>query len=151
MSGIRLGDVPDINAICELGYELLEQSVYRDIKPDESKFRLFTAGLMGSKDGAVLVVVDDDDKPQGFLLGIVDDLFFSRARYATDVAMYVRSDYRNLAPRLIRDFIDWAKTRPRVDHVMLGISSGIGDLDRVSRMYERIGLEKVGGIHFAGV
>jgi len=146
MSGIRIADIPDIEEICTLGRELLAQSVYADIKPDESKFRLFVAGLMGNKAGTVLVVVDDNDKPQGFMIGMIDELFFSRQRMATDLAVYVREGYRHLAPRMFREFIKWAESKARVAQITLGISSGIGDAERVGRMYENLGLSQVGGI-----
>jgi len=151
MSGIRLADIPDIDEICKLGSELLAQSVYSDIKPDESKYRLFVAGLMGTKKGAVFVAVDDDDKPQGMLFGLIDDLFFSRYCYATDVAFYVREGYRHLVPALMKRFMSWAEGKPRVMYISLGISSGTGDLARVGELYEKFGLERVGGIYYKRV
>ena len=151
MSGIRVGDIPDMAAIVAMGHELLAQSVYSDVKPDEQAFRMLVAGIMGSNKGTVLLIVDDDDKPQGFLIGIVEELFFSRVRYGTDIALFVREGYRNLAPRLIKKFIAWAKSKPRVKHITLGLSSGIGDPDRVGRMYENLGLSRVGGIYFQKV
>jgi len=147
MSGIRLGDIPDMNAICDLAAELLDQSVYAGIKPDQEKFRLLVANLMGHKQGTVLVIVDDEDRPQGFLLGILEELFFSRKRMATDLAIYVREGYRHLAPSMVKQFIAWAESKPRLVLITLGISSGIGDPDRVGKFYEDIGLPAVGGIH----
>ena len=151
MSGIRLADIPDIDEITKLGSELLEQSVYAGIKPDVSKFRLMVAGLIGSKTAVVYVVTDDDDKPQGFFLGVIDDLFFSRQRIATDLAVYVRKAFRSQAPKMFRMFIKWAKSKPRVAEISFGISSGIGNVDRVGRMYENLGLAHVGGIYRVGV
>ena len=151
MSGIRIANIPDMKAIVDLGKELLEQSVYRDVKPDWPAFQLLVANMMGSNKGIVYVVVDDDDKPQGFLLGMIDDLFFSRDRYGTDLALYIREGYRNLAPRLLKQFIAWAKSKPRVKHVTMGLASGIGDTARVGKMYERLGLAPVGGIYFQKV
>ena len=151
MSGIRLADIPDIDEICKLGSELLEQSVYADIKPDESKYRMFVAGLMGHKQGSVFLIVDDDDKPQGFLFGLIDDLFFSQSRCATDVAFFVRDGYRHLVPALLKRFMTWAKAKPKVVYIALGISSGTGDPERIGKVYESFGLSKVGGIYFMGV
>ena len=34
MSGIRLGDIPDMDAICDLATELQEMSSYAGIEPD---------------------------------------------------------------------------------------------------------------------
>lgn len=148
MSGIRLGDIPDMDAITELGEELLSQSVYADCAMDRQKFRTLVAGMMGSKHTVVLLVVDDNDKPQGFLLGLIDDLFWSRKRYATDLAFYIRKGYRHLAPRVIKRFMAWAKKKPRVAHISMGIASGMGDLDRVGKMYESLNMSRVGGIYY---
>lgn len=151
MSGIRIGSISDIKDIVTLGRELLEQSVYRDVKPDWPAFQLLVANMMGSSKGTVLLVVDDNDRPQGFLLGMIDTLFFSRDRYGTDLALYVREGYRNLAPMLLKRFITWAKSKPRVKHITMGLASGIGDPSRVGRMYEALGLSQVGGIYFQKV
>ena len=147
MNAIRTADIPDMDAICELASEMHEQSIYSDIKPDETKFRLFVAGIMGSKGGIVLLIVDEDDKPQGFLLGVLEELFFSRQRMATDLAVYVREGYRNLAPRLFKTFITWAESKSRVVQVTLGISSGIGDPERTGKMYEKLGFTQIGSIN----
>lgn len=147
MATIRKADIPDMDAICELARELLEKSIYNSIKPDDAKFRMFVAGLMGNKGGIVLVIVDRNDVPQGFLIGILEELFFSRQRMATDLAVYVRDGYRNLAPRLFKTFIEWAESKSRVAQITLGISSGIGDPERVSKMYENLGFAQVGSIN----
>lgn len=146
MSKIRVADIPDMDDIVELARELLSQSVYANIKPDEEKFKRLVAGMMGINTGAVLLVVDDEDKPQGFLLGVIDELFFSRKRQATDLAVYVRDGHRHLAPQLFKAFIEWASSKARVEQITLGVSSGIGDPNRVGKMYESLGLAQVGGI-----
>lgn len=147
MSGIRLGNIPDIDAIVELALEVKEQSVYAGIKLDHPKFRLLVASMMGDKTSRVIVIVDDDDKPQGFMLGLVEELFFSRSRYATDLAVYVRKGFRNLAPAMFRSFMQWALTKPRVVRIMFGISSGVGDPERTGKMYQTLGMSPCGGIY----
>lgn len=130
-----------------LAGELLEQSVYAGIKMDDQRFKTTVAALIGSKNGAVFVIVDDDNQPQGFLLGIIDELFFSRSRYATDLAMYVSKPYRIWAPFMVKRFIRWAKSKPLVAEVTLGVSAGIGDTDRIGKLYRRLGFQPVGGIY----
>lgn len=146
MSGIRIGDVTDIDEICDLASELLKTGAYANIKPDEQKFRLFLAGMMGIKKGIILLVVDDKDKPQGFLFGVIEELFFSRQKMATDLAIYVRKEHRNMAPNLLRTFVKWAQSKTKMSRIILGISSGIGDPRRTGKMYERLGFNQVGGI-----
>ena len=151
MSGIRLADIPDMADIVDLGRELLESSVYAGLKPDEQKFKMTIAGLMGHKKGIVLVVVDNDNKPQGFLAGITDEYGFSRACFATDMWTYVRPGYRRYAYRLYNKFIAWAKTKPRVAFIELAQSSGMGDHDRWCRLMEKLGLSRVGSLYMMRV
>jgi len=151
MSGIRLADIPDMQAIVDLGLELLAGSVYADIKPDIQKFKIFLAGLMGHKRGLVLVVVDDDDVPQGFLAGIVDEYGFSRATFATDIYTYIRPKYRCYARRLYNKFIEWAKTKPRIAFIEFAQSSGYGGHERWSRLMEHLGMVKKGSFYVMAV
>ena len=151
MSKVRIADIPDMKSIVELGYELLEKSTSNGIKVDESKFKMLVAGMIGSKKGIVYVVVDDNDVPQGFLLGMIDELFYSPQRFATDLATYVREEYRHLAPRMYKKFIAWAKSKPKVVEITLGISSGIGDTERVGKLYEKLGFSRMGGLYMTQV
>ena len=146
MSGIRIADIPDMAALCELGAELLAASVYSDIKPDEQKFKTTMAGLMGHKRGILLVVVDDNDKPQGFLAGIADEYAFSRMRFATDMWTFIRKPYRRYAYRLYKQFIDWAKTKPRVCRIEMAMSSGNYGYERWCKLMLKLGFNKVGSI-----
>jgi hypothetical protein len=147
MVTVREALVPELPAIHELAKELLEKSAYNGIVMDDQKFKRTAAFCLGSALGMALVVVDGEGVPQGFLLGMVDELFFSRSRYASDLCMYVRPPFRSAAPKMIRMFVDWAKTIPGVVQISLGISSGIGNAARTGRMYEHIGFNHVGGIY----
>ena len=151
MSGIRLGDLPDMSAIVELGLELQEQSIYAGIKPDQLKFRKLVGQMMLSKTGRVWVIVDDNDDPQGFLLGMVTEFFFSKEMYATDVAFYVREGYRNYAMNIVKAFISWAKSKPKVKQIKMAISSGMDTDGRTGMMYELLGFENLGGIYIMRV
>lgn len=151
MSGIRIADIPDMKALCELGQELLDDSEYADIKPDEQKFKTTMAGLMGHKRGILLVVVDDEDKPQGFLAGIVDEYAFSRYRFATDMWTYIRKSYRRYAFRLYSRFIEWSKLRPRVVRIEFAQSSGNTGYERWCKLMEKLGCYRVGSIYMMRV
>lgn len=148
MSGIREADIPDVKHIAELGVELLESSIYKDIKPDLSKFKTIVANLIVSNQGYVLVVVDDNDKPQGYFVGMLTDLYYSKDRFASDLSFYIRKEYRHFAPRVIKKFIAWVKTKPRVAYTALALASGSDDSNRSGLMYEKIGLSNVGGIYY---
>ena len=44
----------------------------------------------------------------------------------------------------MRRFITWSKKNNGVKEIALGVSSGIGDSDRVKQLYERMGATRVG-------
>jgi hypothetical protein len=44
----------------------------------------------------------------------------------------------------MRRFISWAKENPGVKEIMLGISSGLDDVDRTKTLYERMGAIRIG-------
>ena len=87
---VREGDTDDISGIIELLKELHVESVFKDVPFSDSTTRQFILTMMGIKDGTILVVADDKDRPQGVMIGMIDSLFFSKKRYATDVVFYVR-------------------------------------------------------------
>jgi len=147
MSSIRLADIPDIKHIYKLGLELISDGHYKGISHDESKFKTIVASLIGSKLGRVYVVVDGNNVPQGFLLGIIDDLFFSRMRFATDMATYIRDGYRQYAYRMYKSFIEWAKSKPRMFEISFAQSSGMGDHEKWCKLMEKLGLERNGSFY----
>lgn len=151
MSGIRLADIPDVNPILELGYELLNESEYVGVKMDDSKFKMTIAGLIGHKRGIVLAVVDDNNVAQGFIAGIVEEYGFSRARFATDMWTYIRKPYRRYAYRLYKRFIAWAKTKPRVAYIEMAQSSGGDGYESWCKLMEILGFKKVGSIYMMRV
>lgn len=143
---IREADIPDMDAIVTLARELHQMSRYKNVKPEEKQFKLTVANLMGSKNGRVMLVVDENDEPQGFMISVIMELWFSRQKYCTDFATYVREGHRQHAFRLYRDCIKWAKTKPKVIDIDFSRSSGIDDNGRWDLMMDRLGLEKAGTI-----
>jgi len=143
---VREGDTDDISGIIELLKELHVESVFKDVPFSDSTTRQFILTMMGIKDGTILVVADDKDRPQGVMIGMIDSLFFSKKRYATDVVFYVRDAAAQQAPWMVKRFRRWAKGRPGVYKLMMGISSGIDNEGRTEQLYEALGLEKIGGL-----
>lgn len=147
MTRVRVADLPDMGKIVELGIELHDQSIYADVKPDNLKIRKLVGDMILSKNGEVFVIVDDNDEPQGFLLGMVTEFFFSKERYATDVSFYIRKGHRNHARSIIQAFIDWASKKAKVVEVKLAISSGMDTENRTGTLYELMGFKNIGGMY----
>jgi hypothetical protein len=78
---------------------------------------------------------------------VIDELFFSRERYGTDLAVYVRDGFLRFAPRLYKLFMAWAFSKPRVSEVSFAQSSGMGDPDRFHRLMTHTGLSSMGGLY----
>jgi hypothetical protein len=67
-------------------------------------------------------------------------------RIAQDFAFYVEEGRPVTAIKLLRRFIYWANQQPNVDEVLVSVTHGIGDLDRVKVLYEKLGMTHIGGV-----
>jgi hypothetical protein len=92
-------------------------------------------------------VAEVDGEIVGCLAGQVMRQSFVDIRYATDLAFVVMPNHPAQAVALARHFIHWAKAQKNVKEVTLQISSGLANADRVSEMYEKLGLKKMGSCH----
>lgn len=144
---IRAGEIKDIPHIHRLGKELLESSAYGGIQMNDLKFKKTVANCISSKLGCCFVADDSDGVPAGFILGVADTPFYSDERFATDLAFYVRPEARSLGAWLATRFLRWARSVPGVTDISMAISSGMGDVDRIGHMYERLGMKRVGGLY----
>jgi hypothetical protein len=46
----------------------------------------------------------------------------------------------------LRKFKTWVDSRPIIKDVTLGITSEIGDCDRVEKLYQTVGFKRLGGL-----
>lgn len=90
--------------------------------------------LLAVRDGTVL----------GAMFGVIREPYFTRERVAYDMAWFMLRSERgsSLAVRLLREFEKWAAKRG-AKAVMLGQSTGV-DIERTTRLYERLGYATVG-------
>jgi hypothetical protein len=81
----------------------------------------------------------------GVLLGITQELWFSRAREAIDLVTY--SERAGAGPLLVRAFTRWALTVPRVVAVSIGQTSGTDDGGRYEQaLIKSSGFKRIGFI-----
>lgn len=141
---IREATTDDIGAIIDLGGELEEQSsTIANIDPLKARKNL--AFFMNSKRCLVLVA-EHNEEVVGFIVGGIEELWYSQAQSVTDVAFYVRPRYRVYGPGLVKRLRAWGKQFPKVQDITLGISSGLESVQRTGQLYERLGLKPAGGI-----
>lgn len=140
---IRKATLEDMETLIRLGKKAHEDSpTYRLVPLDETKCRLLVINSLADKD-SVILVSERRGRVTGFLIGVAEELFFSRKKYATDLMVY--SDKSGEAAQLIRRFHSWAKQRGCVE-VIMGTSFG-GNLERTEPLYDALGMKRVGSMY----
>lgn len=140
---IRKAENKDVSGIMELVKEAHSKSISQFVKLDPKTVRTNVQVCILSAEHFVLVV-ELDGKIEGVLIGVTHQLWYSRAKQATDLFFYVTYEGTGWGAKLMRRFISWAKDNPGVKEIMIGITSGIGDADRTKRLYERMGAMRIG-------
>lgn len=85
-------------------------------------------------------------KPVGIFIGVkYEHPIFKGALLCDDLLMFVDKDNRGgmTAARFVKMYESWAKSIG-VKYVRLGNSTGIGNIEKVSKFYEGMGFKRVG-------
>ena len=116
-------------------------SVYRQ-RVDEA----LNALLVLNQGTHVLMVAETiEGKLAAGLMGCVERYYYSDELQAQLIQWYLRPAYRgtSIAPRLVKAFVEWAKSRG-ASEVFMGISSGI-HVQQTDRMMRKLGFAHMGG------
>ncbi len=135
-------DMPQLMA---LGKRLHGKSPYPDVPIDIQTCGATLGQCINSAFGFAMVAVHDG-KITGFMLGAAVPLWFSRKRSATDFITYAETPGDGM--RMLRTFVRWAWSIDNVVEITLAQSSGI-DVERSAKLYERLGLKRVGSLYTA--
>ena len=142
---IREATLGDIDAILELARYFVPKVGVAELS--EKRFRPELGRLIKSEH-MIALVAEHEGRIVGCLLGQVGRVWYSEDCYATDIGFVVLPEYSGIYAWLMaRKFIRWAKAQPKVVEVTMQISSGLGDIERTGKMYESIGLKKMGGCY----
>lgn len=142
---IREAKVDDITRIINLGGEIIRQSKYLpDYQPLKARKAL---ALFINAAKSCVFVAEVEGQVEGFIIGAVDDYWWSSAQYASDMGFYVSEQHRGFAKPLINAFEEWVKRFPKVRDITLAVSSGVEGVERTGRFYQRLGYEQVGGMY----
>jgi len=140
---IRPATLLDVPRIVELGALMHAESRFTMLRFDAEKMARATALLVNAPDGLVLVA-EREGRVVGGFVGCAEEHFFSRDKFAFDLATYIDPAHRGgyLAAALLRRFVRWARSRG-IACINAGIASGINH-DVSERLYERLGFVRVG-------
>lgn len=140
---IRKACKEDIPTLLKMGKEMHSASSFSSLGFSESKLSDFITYMM---EYGVVLVEDKAGEVIGTIIGYTYKPYFSNDDIATDAALFVTKVHRGgmAAIKLIKGFTDWAKEQG-VKQIRPGISVG-GDIDGVTKLYERLGYQTVGAV-----
>jgi hypothetical protein len=145
---IRRATPDDVPALVALGRALHAESAYCFLPFDTAKVTATAQALIA---GGGYVALAEDASIWGMFAGTLNEYWFSRARYAADLCLYLRPERRNTraGARAIAAFVTgfraWASARGAAE-LTLAVTTGI-HTDATARLFERFGLQRAGVLH----
>jgi hypothetical protein len=143
---IRKATLSDVASIEELGLRLKMKTPYA-LWPYDRERALKQIRNCISSPIACAFVAEANEMLVGVILGVAQEMWFSKSRCASDLMFY--SERAGAGYWLLRRFMAWAWGITSVKQILLGQSSGL-DIDMVERMYMRLNFRKVGGLYELG-
>jgi len=144
---VRFAERADRDALIALALENRHEIAYAPVDVCMARVEQTLSGLFERNQGShvVLLVQTDAGELVGLLMGCVERYFYSDALQAQLIQWYVKPAYRgtSAAPRLVKAFVAWARTRGAND-VFMGISSGL-NVHLTHRLMQRLGFAYLGG------
>ena len=128
-------DLEDIYGLLD---EFIDESVYvSGIRKDGIK-------AMVERPESLTIVVYDTE-PVAIFMGYTYNHPMFLGKAASDLLMYVKPEKRGspISMRLVKMYESWAR-KMDVNYIMLGQSTGIGNIDRVGKFYEKLGFQMTG-------
>ncbi|QOE32152.1 acyltransferase [Rhizobium phage Paso] len=136
---IRQLSLYDVVPICEMLIDLREESPeYQHVIEDWDHVPKYLKELICHP--SFVGVMDDDYR--GFMMGYVQEHWYSRRLDAQEQLLYVCPQHRGtlLAPRLIKSFEKEAKAKGALN-VYAGATTGMAE-ERTIQLYERLGYRR---------
>ena len=140
---IREAEFKDISGIMEVAKDAHKKSLSDSVPIDPKTLRNNLQVCVLSPEHFVLVL-ELEGKIEGAFIGVTHQLWYSKKKQASDLFFYVTDAGTGWGAKMMRRFISWAKDNPGVREIMLGTTSGIGDVERTKKLYERMGATRIG-------
>ena len=138
---IRSATLSDLPRMIELGEAMHRESrfshmIYSPEKVEAMLLRIMERGF--------LRVVERDGEIIGGFAGVLEEHWFSYAKIATDIALFVLPDRRGgmAAAALVNAFVAWAIEK-RADLIDIGVNTGVRTYE-TARLFERLGGRSAG-------
>ena len=136
----------DIDGLIDFLIPFHDDGGYKDIEINRKTIKENLTHMLSSKMHKIWVVERDDEICAA--LGVVsNELWFSKRHYATNLFLCANNKGRGTAGFLLRRFKKWTSSRPLIRDVTLGVTSELGDPERVGRLYKACGFKNLGGVY----
>jgi GNAT superfamily N-acetyltransferase len=146
---IRFALESDSAALVELALENRAEIAHNNFEVDHKRVADTLKGLFTLNQGTHVLFVAETSQGvlAGGLLACVQRYYYSHEMQAQLIQWFLRPQYRgtSIAPRLVKAFVEWAKSRG-ASEVVMGVTSGI-HVDATDRMMRRLGFTHLGGTY----
>jgi hypothetical protein len=152
---IRPAKFADIMRIVELSHEMHERSRYSGVdEVNEKTVRELMAQCIQRHGhthagGSLCLVAVRDMKVEGFMVGMLDHLYhIGNKLMAQDIFLYTsdKADALDFM-RLLRAYVRWASSNPKVVEIKLSYTDAIEGSDRLDLIYQGLGFRQCGNIY----
>jgi GNAT superfamily N-acetyltransferase len=145
---LRLANKDDIPAMVELGRGVHAESRFAALPYDAVKLARALEGLLDRQARGThcfLLVENREGRVIGGFIGGLESYFFTSARSANSILIWVAPEYRGSAAalRMISAFREWAKKNGATEACIL-VASGVA-IGRTDRFLQRLGFKQTGG------
>ena len=149
----KFSDVPRIAEILENAHR---DSIYADRAAfDAKEAKALTVQALqrhGHKTagGSLVLVAEKDGVVEGFIIGCLERVYHVLDKFlATDMWFFCtkKADARDPL-RLLKAFVAWAESHPKVITIRMGITNAMGDdWRRAGKLYQRAGFVEAGAMY----
>lgn len=145
MAKVRAATPEDVDALVSMGRALHDESPrYRDMPFSEEKLRALAVKIGEPVGDVIFMVAEVGGIVAGMMVGLIAERWFCDARFATDLTLYVKPEFRGTSAfaRLVGVFEQWAKAQG-VQDFTLGVSTEIHP-EKTVGAFERMGYTLAG-------
>lgn len=134
----------DLDSLIVLSRHMHTESNFRDIAFNEAKLRQSLTGAIQKKDTFFFGIYEVNGNIVGYLLGVLQQPFFSTEMIACDMMFFVDQPHRGspAALRLWQSFRDWAREKGACE-IRQGVTTGLAP-ERTDRFFRKLGMEATG-------
>ena len=143
---IRDATLKDVYPLIDFLTPFHDNGGYKDIGIDRRVASANLISMLSSRMHHIWIIEKDGEICAA--LGVVStELWFTKRHYATNLFLCANNKGRGTAGFLLRKFKKWVSDRPIIKDVTLGITSELGDVHRVEKLYQAVGFSNLGGLY----